>query len=56
MHFGKLVGEDKMLPTLIKLRRTVIRAEQDKTFSAGQATDAADYLEKRFVRYVSSQL
>lgn len=56
IYWANQLGEEKMLPTMIKLRRTVIRAEQDKYFSAGQTADNAAFLEDRFVRYVSSKL
>jgi hypothetical protein len=56
LHFGKQLGFDKMLDTLAKLRRTVLRAEQDQYFSSGQTSDNAAYLEERFKRYVSTNV
>ncbi len=56
LNIGRELGMDRLLDTLTKLRRTVIRAQQDQYFSAGQTADNAEFLEARFRHWVADKL
>lgn len=56
LDIGKEVGYDRLVDIVTKLRRTVIRAQQDQYFSAGQTADNAQFLEGRFKYWVVDNL
>lgn len=56
LAFGELAGQDRMVATIAKLKRTSLLAGEDKYFSTGQSTGSAQYLEARFNKFVRSKL